>query len=86
MDWSQHSIPAMRLETRFGERVVPAFAERPKSIWAMLLDATSKNGDGEALVCGDVRLSWREVVDRSAHVAEGLRRLEDSLKEELPST
>ena len=36
MDWSQHSIPAMRLEARFGDRVVPAFCERPKSIWAMV--------------------------------------------------
>jgi len=24
MDWSQHSIPAMRLEARFGDRVVTA--------------------------------------------------------------
>ena len=30
MDWSQHSIPAMRLEARFGDRVVPAFCERPE--------------------------------------------------------
>jgi hypothetical protein len=28
MDWSHHPIPAMRLETRFGDRVVPAFCER----------------------------------------------------------
>jgi acyl-CoA synthetase (AMP-forming)/AMP-acid ligase II len=75
MDWSQHSIPAMRLETRFGERAVPAFVERPKSIWAMLLDAAVKNADGEALVCGEVRLSWREVVERSARIAGGLRKL-----------
>ena len=39
MDWSQYSIPAMQLEARFGDRVVPAFCERPKSIWAMVLDA-----------------------------------------------
>ncbi len=28
----------------------------------------------EALVCGDVRLNWREVVQRSAAVAAGLRK------------
>ena len=39
MDWSQHSIPAMRLEARFGDRVVPAFCARPNSIWAMIADA-----------------------------------------------
>ncbi len=75
MDWSQHSIPAMRLETRFGDRVVPAFIERPRSIWAMLLDAASRNPDGEALVCGSSRISWREVVERSARIAAGFRKL-----------
>ena len=62
MDWSQHSIPPMRLETRFGDRVVPAFCERPNSIWAMIAEAAERNPDGEALICGDRRMSWREVV------------------------
>ena len=31
MDWSQHAIPAMRLEPRFGDRIVPAFCERPSN-------------------------------------------------------
>ena len=53
MDWSQHSIPAMRLETRFGDRVVPAFSERPGSVWAMIAEAAERNPDGEALICGD---------------------------------
>jgi len=52
MDWSQHSIPLMRLEARFGDRVVLAFCERPKSIWEMVADAVDRNPDGEALVCG----------------------------------
>ena len=40
MDWSQHAIPPMRLEPRFGDRVVPAFCERPKASrrwWPMRL-------------------------------------------------
>ena len=53
MDWSQHSIPAMRLEARFGDRLVSAFCERPGDIWAMIADAAKRNPDGEALVCGD---------------------------------
>ena len=53
MDWSQHSIPAMRLEARFGDRLVPAFCERPGDIWAMIADAAARNPDGEALICGD---------------------------------
>jgi long-chain acyl-CoA synthetase len=75
MDWSQHSIPAMQLEARFGDRVVPAFAERPKSIWAMVSDAAVRNPDGEALVCGERRMTWREVAQQSACVAAGLRKM-----------
>jgi len=36
MDWSNVAIPPMRLEARFGDRVVPAFCERPKNIWEMV--------------------------------------------------
>ena len=66
MDWSHTSIPAMRLEARFGDRVVPAFGERPESIWAMVAEAAARNPDGEALVCGDRRMTWREVAQQSA--------------------
>ena len=49
MDWSSHNIPAMRLEARFGDRLVPAFCERPGNIWAMIADAAARNPDGEAI-------------------------------------
>jgi long-chain acyl-CoA synthetase len=75
MDWSRYPIPAMRLEARFGDRVVPAFDERPKSVWEMVADAALRNPDGEALVCGDVRMSWREVARQSASIAAGLHGL-----------
>ena len=75
MDWSQHSIPAMRLEARFGDRVVPAFCERPNSIWAMIADAAAQNPDGEALVCGERRMNWREAAKQSAEIAAGFRSL-----------
>ena len=75
MDWLHYSIAPMRLESRFGDRVVPAFCQRPKSIWAMIADAAAKNPDGEALVCGERRLSWREVAAQSRQVAAGLRKL-----------
>src|SRR3981081_735083 len=75
MVWSQYSISAMRLEARFGDRVVPSFCERPKSIWAMLSDAASQNPDGEALVCGDRRMTWRDVAQQSAQIGAGLRKL-----------
>src|SRR6202012_5612614 len=72
MDWSRYPIPAMRLEARFGDRVVPAFCERPDSVWGMVAGAAKRNPDREALVCGEVRMNWREVAQRSAGVAAGL--------------
>src|SRR5262245_37831749 len=75
MDWAQHSIPPMRLEPRFGDRVVLAFRERPGSLWAMIAEAVAHNGDGEALICGGTRLTWREVALQSAKVAAGFRKL-----------
>jgi long-chain acyl-CoA synthetase len=75
MDWSQHSIPAMRLETRFGDRQVPVFCERPGSVWAMIAEAAERNPDGEALICGDRRMNWRDLVERSARISTGIQRL-----------
>src|SRR6201985_1676827 len=75
MDWSRYPIPAMRLEARFGDRVVPAVGERPKSVWEMVADAAHRNPGGEALGRGDVRMSWREVVRRSASIADSLHGL-----------
>src|SRR5690349_5804490 len=71
MDWSKVDIPPMRLEARFGDRVVPAFCERPKNIWEMVEQAAARNCDGEALVCGEQRLSWREAVARARQIATG---------------
>ena len=75
MDWSRSQIPPMRSEARFGDRVVPAFVDRPSSLWAMIAEAAARNGDGEALVCGDQRLSWRETMRRAQEIANGLTRL-----------
>jgi acyl-CoA synthetase (AMP-forming)/AMP-acid ligase II len=75
MDWSQYSIPAMRLESRFGDRVVPAFDSRPASIWAMVAEAAARNPDGEALICGAERMTWREVAEKSAQVAAGFKEI-----------
>ena len=75
MDWSQSQLPPMRLEARFGDRVVPAYCERPASLWAMIAEAAARNPDGEALIAGDTRLTWRQAVERSARIAAGFRKL-----------
>ena len=41
----------------------------------MIAEAAAKNPDGEALVCGDRRMSWREVVAQSARIATGFEKL-----------
>jgi acyl-CoA synthetase (AMP-forming)/AMP-acid ligase II len=65
----------MRGEARFGDRVIPAFGERPLSLWAMIAEAAARNPDGEALVCDERRMNWREVAQQSAQIAAGLRRM-----------
>jgi acyl-CoA synthetase (AMP-forming)/AMP-acid ligase II len=75
VDWSKFSIPAMRLEQRFGDRVVPAFCDRPSNIWDMVARAAAKDPDAEALVCGDKRMNWREVITASQRIASGFRKL-----------
>jgi acyl-CoA synthetase (AMP-forming)/AMP-acid ligase II len=71
MDWSKFPIPAMRQEARFGDRIVPAFCERPRDIWEMVARAAAKNPEAEALVCGDKRMNWREVITESQRIAAG---------------
>src|SRR5690242_214551 len=73
MEWPRQSLPAMRLETRFGDRVVEAFVDRPKSIWEMVAGAVARNSDGDALICGERRLCWRDVAPQAAQIAAGLR-------------
>jgi long-chain acyl-CoA synthetase len=73
MDWSHYINPEIRLECRFGDRLVAVFCERPRSIWQMVEEAVARNGDSEALICGETRMTWREVANKSAAIAGALR-------------
>ena len=53
--------PSTHFEAHFGDRVIRCFSERPKSLHALLEGAVARNGAGEALVCGEVRLTWQEL-------------------------
>jgi long-chain acyl-CoA synthetase len=70
-DWGG-TWPAMRQEAHFGDRVVTCFADRPRSVHELLEDAVRANPDGDALVCGDERLSYRALRERSSRFAAGL--------------
>lgn len=61
-----------RYEAHFGDRVVRCFAERPHSLYQMFTEAVERNADGEALVAGNERFSWRNLAERVARVAQGL--------------
>jgi long-chain acyl-CoA synthetase len=64
--------PAVRYEAHYGDRVVRCFTERPGSLLEMLYQAVERNPDGEALVCGDERLNYRELLNRSERLAAGM--------------
>ncbi len=62
----------LRDEAHFGDRVVRCFAERPRSLHEIFARAVEGNGNGEALVCGEERLTWKMLEERVARVAQGL--------------
>lgn len=76
--WIAADGPLLRLEAHFGDRVVSCFAERPGSLYALLEGAVRRNGSGEALVCGETRMSYvalAAAADRltAAFATEGIK-------------
>src|SRR5262245_20325906 len=66
------SVPPMRYEQHFGDRVMRCFLERPRNAFHLLREAARKNGDGEALVCGEERLTYRQFLKDVEACAAGL--------------
>ena len=64
--------PETRDEAHYGDRVVRCFSERPASLMEMLYQAVQRNPDGEALVCGDQRMNYRQLSSVSEQLAAGL--------------
>jgi acyl-CoA synthetase (AMP-forming)/AMP-acid ligase II len=62
----------IRHEAHFGDRVVRCYAERPGSVYEMFAAAVARNGEGEALVCGDRRLTWKDLEAEVRRLARGL--------------
>jgi long-chain acyl-CoA synthetase len=63
-----------RYEAHFGDRMVRCFAHRPHSVAQLLDQALATNADGEALVFGDERVSYRVLDARAQSVAANLQR------------
>jgi acyl-CoA synthetase (AMP-forming)/AMP-acid ligase II/AcrR family transcriptional regulator len=66
------SLPAMRRELHFENRFMRCFAERPTHLAQMLAAAVEQRPDGEALVCDELRLTWRELHHAARKCAGGL--------------
>ena len=62
----------MRLESHYGDRVVPCFQDRPSNLYQLLEHAVAQNAKGDALVCGADRLSYAQLQQQSSRLATGL--------------
>ncbi|WP_439575542.1 class I adenylate-forming enzyme family protein [Phreatobacter sp.] len=70
--WLGESPAVLRREAHFGDRIVDCFAERPQSLHALLEQAVLRRPEGEALVCGDERLTFRDLEGESIRLAGAL--------------
>jgi long-chain acyl-CoA synthetase len=68
-------LPPMRYELHYENRLVRCFVERPLSVYAMLADAVARRPDGDAVICGEDRITYSGLDEAAARVAGGLRAL-----------
>ncbi|MBN8943842.1 MAG: AMP-binding protein [Rhizobiales bacterium] len=73
MAWLDGSSPLIRREAHFGDRVITCFTERPAGLFAMFAEAVAGHPGGEAVVCGEERLSYAALDARVATLAAALR-------------
>ncbi len=72
MVWLSEPEGRLRDEAHFGNRVVRCFAERPPHVDAMLQRAVETGADRDAVVCGEIRLTYAELDRRVEAVAANL--------------
>src|ERR1044072_688852 len=70
--WQLPASVVMREERHFGDRLVRCFAERPRDVYTSFLAAADARPEGEALVCGDTRLTYSKLSERAASMAGAL--------------
>jgi long-chain acyl-CoA synthetase len=66
------SLLDLRRESLFGDRVVFCRAGRPASLQQMLEQAAARAPDREAIVAGNLRLSWTDLLNLVEQIAGGL--------------
>ncbi|GGC82291.1 class I adenylate-forming enzyme family protein [Chelatococcus reniformis] len=65
-------FPATRRETRYGERIVRCFSDRPANMNDVFVSAAQRAPDRVALVCGDLRVTYRELDAKVERIARNL--------------
>jgi len=65
-------FPATRHEVRYGNRIVRCFSERPVNMDGMFASAVRRAPDRVALVCGDLRVTYRELDEKVERIARNL--------------
>jgi long-chain acyl-CoA synthetase len=70
--WQGYPVPALRLEALYGDRVVPCFAQRPKSLHALFANSLARRPAAEALVFEGQRWTYTQCEAISARLAAGL--------------
>ena len=70
--WQRSEAAATRLESLFGSRGEPCFVDRPRSLHQMLERAAEREAERCALVCGEQRLSYRQLLAAAASLAAGM--------------
>lgn len=72
MNWNYGPNVTIRNERHFDNRVMPCFSERPSGPYQAFEKAVAERPQAEALVAGDVRLTYAELNERSKRAAGGL--------------
>ena len=65
-------VPPSRYERHYGDRVVRCFTVRAGNAFDLLHNAVARNPDGEAIVCEDERLTYRELDAAVTRCSAGL--------------
>lgn len=71
--WGNRRTLPQRLEAHFGDRVIACYRGRPGNLNQFIADAVLRNPEGEALVFGQARLTWRELDLQIGRVTMGLK-------------
>jgi long-chain acyl-CoA synthetase len=68
------TVPRLRHERHYGDRIVRCFVERPKNAYDLLREAVARKGAGEAILCGNERLTYHELESAVEQCAAGLQK------------